>query len=236
MGRAIASLFAREGAHVLAADVSRATVEETVEKIRKGGGEAVAFVGSVAVQADVESMVRKAVESFGTVDVLVNNAGIMDNVEPVHALSNEQWERVMGVNLNGVFYASRAVLPIFLAKGRGAIVNVASVGGLQGARAGAAYTAAKHAVVGLTKNMAFMYAKKGVRANAIAPGATATNIASTMKSPHPEGAALAFSGVGLSPRTAQPEEIATVALFLASDDASNVNGAVIVADSGWTAY
>jgi NAD(P)-dependent dehydrogenase (short-subunit alcohol dehydrogenase family) len=181
-------------------------------------------------------MIGTAAEAYGSLDVLVNNAGIMDSMEPIDATTNQQWERVLGVNLNGVFFASRLASQHMLKRGQGAIVNIASVGGLFGGRAGAAYTASKHAVVGLTRNMAFMYADKGIRTNAIAPGAVATNIAKSMGAPHPVGAQRMQLGFATSPRPADPDTIAHLALFLASREASNVNGAVITADGGWTAY
>jgi NAD(P)-dependent dehydrogenase (short-subunit alcohol dehydrogenase family) len=127
-------------------------------------------------------------------------------------------------------------MPIFLDKGKGVIINIASVGGLFGSRAGAAYTASKHAVVGLTKNVGFHYATKGIRCNAIAPGAVNTNIGSTIKQPNPFGAQRSSMGLSLNPRAGEAEEIAGVALFLATDESSFVNGIVITADAGWTAY
>jgi NAD(P)-dependent dehydrogenase (short-subunit alcohol dehydrogenase family) len=123
-----------------------------------------------------------------------------------------------------------------LEQGGGVIVNIASVGGLQGSRAGAAYTASKFGVIGLTKNTAFMYAAQGVRCNAIAPGAVETEIGSTMKNISKFGASRAMAGMNLNPRTGSADEIAKVTLFLASDDSSFVNGAVVTADAGWTAY
>lgn len=125
--------------------------------------------------------------------------------------------------------------PIFLEKGSGVIINIASTGGFSGAHAGVAYTASKHAVIGLTKNTGFMYAQKGIRCNAIAPGATATNIASTIKNVNEFGASGTQVTQSVIPRLGQAEEIAGVALFLASDESSFINGAVIAADAGWTA-
>lgn len=144
----------------------------------------------------------------------------------------------MKVNVDGPFRAMRAVLPVMLEKGSGAIINIASVGGLQGARAGAAYTTSKHALIGLTKNTGFVYAKSGIRCNAIAPGAMETNIADTIDFTKISALANAqiMPGMVTNPRSSKPEEVAQVALFLASEDASFVNGAVIVADGGWTAH
>jgi NAD(P)-dependent dehydrogenase (short-subunit alcohol dehydrogenase family) len=141
----------------------------------------------------------------------------------------------MDVNLNGPFYAMRAVLPIMLKHGKGVILNIASVGGLFGSRAGAAYTASKHALIGLTKNTGFMYAQKGIRCNAIAPGGVNTHIADSLI-PDALGYERCISGASLMPRMGEPEEIAQIAAHLCSDEASFINGAVITADGGWTAY
>ena len=132
--------------------------------------------------------------------------------------------------------AIRKALPIFIQKGSGIIINVASVGGLFGSRAGAAYTASKHAVIGLTKNVGYQYASAGIRCNAIAPGAVNTNIGATITAPNELGIGKAMAGFSLNPRTGESDEIAKVALFSASDDSSFLNGTVITADAGWTAY
>lgn len=132
--------------------------------------------------------------------------------------------------------ATRKALQIFLEKKSGVIINVASAGGLQGARAGAAYTASKHAVVGFTKNTGFMYANEGIRCNAIAPGGVETNIGSSMTNVNPFGMGRIQPGLAVNPRVGKPEEIAQIALFLASEDSSFVNGTVITGDAGWTAF
>jgi len=236
MGEAIAKLFAREGAKVVVADLVAAGAQRVADEIRSSGGTALAVTANVAVEQDVQAMIDAAVREWGTLDILVNNAGIMDNMMPAHEVTDELWEKVMAVNATGPMRAIRKALPIFMEKGRGCIINIASIGGLNGSRAGAAYTASKHAVIGLTKNVAFQYAQQGIRCNAIAPGAVATNIASTITSPSPFGAEKAGLGMALNPRIGQPHEIAAAALFLASDEASFVNGAVLVVDGGWSAY
>lgn len=173
-------------------------------------------------------------EKFGTLDILVNNAGIMDNFEPVGDIADEQYEKVFAVNTTGVMHTMRKAVPVFLEKGKGVIINVASTGGFSGAHAGATYGASKHAVIGLTKNTAFMYANEGIRCNAIAPGAVETNIGSSMTNINQFGMTRAGMTHGLSPRSGQPEEIAEAALFLASDASSFVNGVVLPVDGGWT--
>lgn len=235
MGRAIALLFAREGASVVVADLHIEEVNKVVDAIKSDGGRASGMLCNVAKEADVKQMIDTTVQQYGSLDILVNNAGVMDDFTPVDEVDNALWERVMNVNVNGPFYACRLAVPIMLQQGKGSIINIASVGGLQGSRAGAAYTTSKHALVGLTRNIGFMYAQKGIRCNAIAPGGVNTNIGKDMK-PHPFGYERAISGAANAPRMGESEEIANVALFLASDDASFVNGVALAADGGWLAY
>ncbi|MCR2805378.1 SDR family oxidoreductase [Paenibacillus soyae] len=236
MGKEIAILFAAEGAKVVVSDLNVEAAGKVVEDIQAKGGTALAVAANVAKEEDVQNLIDSAVKEYGTLDILINNAGIMDNFVPAGDLTDELWERVFAVNTTGPMRTIRKSLPIFLEKKSGVIVNIASAGGLYGSRAGAAYTSAKHAVVGLTKNVGFQYANEGIRCNAIAPGGVKTNIATSLTSPNPFGAGRAMAGMNLNPRTGEPEEVAKVALFLASDDASFVNGTVITADAGWTAY
>jgi NAD(P)-dependent dehydrogenase (short-subunit alcohol dehydrogenase family) len=235
MGAAISGLFAAEGAKVIAADIDQATVDAVVDSIKAKGGEATGIQVNVAKEEDVARMIDAAVSKYGSLDVLVNNAGIMDDFVPVESITNELWERVMAVNLNGPMYACRLAVPIMLKQGKGSIINIASIGGLEGSRAGATYTASKHALVGLTKNIGFMYAQKGIKCNAIAPGGVNTNIGKNMH-PNQFGYERCTSGGASMPRMGESNEIATAALFLACDDSSFVNGTVLTADGGWTAY
>ncbi|WP_336787588.1 SDR family oxidoreductase [Paenibacillus sp. MMO-177] len=236
MGKAIAELYAAEGAKVVVSDLRADTAQTVVDGIEAKGGTAVAVAANVAKEEDVQQLIDTAVEKFGTVDILVNNAGIMDNFVPAADLTDELWERIFAINTTGPMRTIRKVLPLFLEKKAGVIVNIASAGGLFGSRAGAAYTASKHAVVGLTKNVGFQYATQGIRCNAIAPGGVNTNIGTSINAPNPFGMERAMVGIQVNPRAGEPEEIAKVALFLASDDASFVNGTVVTADAGWTAY
>jgi NAD(P)-dependent dehydrogenase (short-subunit alcohol dehydrogenase family) len=234
MGKSIAELYAKEGAKVIVADLNLEGAEQVVAGIISNGGVAKAIQVNVAKLDDIENMIDTAVSEYGTLDILVNNAGIMDSFEPAGEITDEKWDLIFDINTKSVMRSTRKALPIFLEKGKGVIVNTASTGGLNGAHAGAAYTASKHAVVGLTKNTGFMYANKGIRCNAIAPGATATNIGASMKNISEFGSSRTRLAQGVIPRVGTPEEIAQVALFLASDDSSFVNGTVISADAGWT--
>jgi NAD(P)-dependent dehydrogenase (short-subunit alcohol dehydrogenase family) len=236
MGKAIARLFAKEGAKVGVADINLEALNKVVAEIEADGGTATAVVANVTKEQDVQNLIDTTVDTYGTLDILVNNAGIMDNFVPAAEVTDELWEKVFAVNVTGAMRATRKALPTFIKKGSGIIVNIASAGGLLGSRAGAAYTASKHAVVGLTKNVGFQYAKLGVRCNAIAPGAVNTNIGKTIFNPSEFGMERALAGINLNPRVGEPEEIAKIALFLACDDSSFINGTVLTADSGWTAY
>ncbi len=236
MGKAMAQLFAKEGAKVIAADINQAAVEAVAAGIRQTGGEITGLTANMAKNEDVERMIHTAVSTYGSLDILVNNAGVMDNAEPVGDVSDEQWDKLIGINLKGPFVACRAAVNIMKTqKNGGVIVNNASVGGLFGARGGAAYVASKHGLIGLTKNIASTYGREGgnIRANAIATGAVKTNISVSMTAPNALGMA-AMGDTGAS-KLGDPMEIARVALFLACDDSSFVNGAVITADGGWTA-
>ncbi|MGW0762374.1 SDR family NAD(P)-dependent oxidoreductase [Streptomyces sp. NPDC002814] len=234
IGRATALAFAAEGARVVVADLNAEGAEAVVKEIEEAGGAAVAVVGDLSEQAVVDRVAETAVERFGGVDVLVNNAGIMDRMSALGEVSDAEWERVIRVNLTAPFLLTRAVLPHMLEAGRGAIVNTASEAGLRGSAAGAAYTASKHGIVGLTKSLAVMYRKQGIRANAIAPGGTRTAIVVDADQSAHGPATLGPHFVNLG-RLAQPEEQAAAIVFLASDAASNINGVTLPVDDGWAA-
>lgn len=236
VGRALAHLYALEGSKVIVSDINLEGANITVEEIKARGGDALAVKTNVALATDICNLIDTTVSTFGTVDILVNCAGIMDNMEPAEDIEDEKWEHIFAVNTTSVMRSTRKVLPIFLKNKQGIIINIASVGGLHGCRGGGMYSASKFAVVGFTKNTAFMYADKGIRCNAIAPGAVFTKIGHAMTNKSEFGSSRVYTGMSNNPRIGKPEEIAKVGLFLASEDSSFVNGAVIVADAGWSAY
>lgn len=235
MGKAMAILFAANGAKVLATDVREDRLAELEKEIKSKGNIISTLKVDISNEKDAAKMIDTAMSIYGSVDILVNNAGILDNFMPVADTTTELWNKVMGVNINGPFFSCRAAIPHMLKKGKGVIINIASIGGFSGARAGVAYTTSKHAVIGLTRNIGFVYAKKGIRCNAIAPGGVNTNIGDGMN-PNPLGYEKLSLGLQTNPRAGEPMEIAEVALFLASDNSSFINGAVVTADGGWTAY
>ncbi|GAA1149656.1 SDR family oxidoreductase [Streptomyces hebeiensis] len=235
IGRATALKFAKEGAKVLVADLDRTGAEETVKEIEAAGGVALSVVGDLSDQQVVAEVVERAVDAFGGVDVLVNNAGIMDRMSALGETDDAEWERVIRINLTAPFLLTRAVLPHMQAAGRGSIVFTASEAALRGSAAGAAYTASKHAVVGLVKNLAVMYRGQGIRANAIAPGPTATNIqVDAGQDAHGPAVVGRFIGANIG-RMGTAEEQAAAIVFLASDAASFVNGAILPVDDAWAA-
>lgn len=235
MGKAIAELFAKEGAKLVLSDINADGLKQLVDQLKAAGSDVTGVSGSVALEGDVKKMIGAAVEQYGGLDILINNAGVLDDFMPVAELTNIMWDRVMGVNVNGPMYTSRLAVPLMISRGGGAIVNIASIGGLHGSRAGVAYTTSKHAVIGMTKNIAFHYGDKGIRCNAIAPGGVNTNIGANMK-PNELGYSKLALGLGTNIRTGEPQEIAEIALFLSTSKSSLINGDVIVADAGWTAY
>ncbi|HWQ75425.1 MAG TPA: SDR family oxidoreductase [Syntrophomonas sp.] len=235
MGKAIAVLFATEGAQVIVADINEEAIASVIAEIKGNGGEATGVFANMARQEDIDNMVDTAVKTYGSLDVLVNNAGIVDNFIPVGDYDDALWDRVIAVNLTGPFKAARAAVKVMEKQEKGGIIiNNASVGGLFGTRGGAGYVASKHGLIGLTKNIAGTYGMYGnIRSNAIAPGGVATSIQNTITNLHSLGGQ-ALGDCGKAPPAADPMQIATVALFLASDDSSFVNGEVIRADGGWT--
>ncbi|MDR0879544.1 MAG: glucose 1-dehydrogenase [Clostridioides sp.] len=235
MGRAMALEFAKEGATVIAVARRKERLDEIVKEAYEFEGQIIAFKGDISNKEDVSNMLNMALSDYGKLDILVNNAGVMDDMVPVGEVTDELWDRVMDVNLRGPFYACRKAVNIMMSQGHGNIINTASIGGLNGGRAGAAYTASKYAIVGLSKNIAYMYAKNGIRCNTICPGAVDSEIGVGMKNPSEFGMGRTQAGMASLPRSGSADEIAKIALFLASDDSSFINGADIVADAGWTA-
>jgi NAD(P)-dependent dehydrogenase (short-subunit alcohol dehydrogenase family) len=228
IGMATALRFAGEGARVIAADISAERLAGLTAKAP--GGQIVTVAGDLAREESVQAV---AAAAEGRVDVLANVAGIMDNFLPAAEVDDATWERVMAVNVTALMRLMRAALPLMVAAGRGAIVNIASEAGLRGSAAGFAYTTSKHAVIGMTRSAAFMYAKDGVRVNAIAPGGVRTSIEGSMASP------LAVARQrpllrSVVPPPAEADDIAAAIAFLASDEAGNINGAILPSDGGWS--
>jgi NAD(P)-dependent dehydrogenase (short-subunit alcohol dehydrogenase family) len=241
IGRATAQLFAQEGAKVIAQDVNADMAQETVQLIRKAGGEAVSIGGDVTSSADAEAMVKKAVDTYGRLDVLFNNAGVWHG-GTILDISEEDWDRTMAVNVKGIYLVSRYAVQRMMRQEGGSIINAASVAALRGSPMSAAYNASKGAVLLLTKCMALDFGRYGIRVNCICPGIIDTQMADqllTYRSLGDDDRKQALletyeerHAVG---RFGQPAEVAKVVLFLASDEASFVTGAAWPVDSGLSA-
>ncbi|MCZ2840142.1 SDR family NAD(P)-dependent oxidoreductase [Modestobacter sp. VKM Ac-2985] len=226
IGRATASRIAREGGTVVAVDLAAEPLQALADEL---GERVTPVVGDITRVEDVERIVAAA---NGQVHGLANVAGVADDFTPVHEVSDAVWERCFRVNVDGSFRLMRAVLPAMLAAGRGSIVNVASEAALRGSAAGAAYTASKHAVVGLTRSAAFMYGPQGIRVNAVAPGGVATGMRPTSASEFGQGRIAPL--MALIPPVATAEQLAASITFLLSDDGVNLNGAILPSDGGWS--
>ena len=229
IGRATTVRLAREGARVIASDVSKERLEDLVAAFPD-----LAIVPVPGDVADEQTVLELVSAAGGRVDVLVNNAGIMDGFLPPAEVDDATWERVLAVNLTGPMRTTRAVLPLMLAAGKGAIVNVSSEAGLRASASGVAYGASKAALNSLTRSTAFFYKNQGIRCNAVAPGGVATNIEAPFKS-ELAGQVLGPVLMATVTRTADAEELAAAITFLASEDASDVNGVILPVDGGWSA-
>ena len=232
MGAAHADRMAREGAKVLLTDINEAAVEAVAEHIRGQGGDALPMLQDVSSEADWSEVIERAMERFGRVDVLVNNAGVL-LAQAVQDTSVEDWERVFAVNVRGVFLGCKSVVPAMRAAGSGSIVNISSIYGLVGAEGSAAYQASKGAVRLLTKAAASDLKRDRIRVNSVHPGVILTPMVGDLAQ-RPQ-ALEAMSARIPSGRAAEPEEVSGAVVFLASEDSSYVNGAEIVVDGGYTA-
>lgn len=231
IGQATANAFAKYGAKVAVADVNKEGGAATVDAIAAAGGEAIFIEADVADESQVKQMVEQTVSAFGRLDYAHNNAGIDGEQAPLADQPTENWNRVIAINLSGVFYGMKYEIPAMLEHGGGAIVNTASVAGLKGFGNIAPYVASKHGVAGLTKAAVADYGTAGIRFNALCPGVIATPMVAHFMEENPD---LIDAVIGNTPmaRTGQPSEMAEVVVWLCSDEASYVNGHMFAADGG----
>lgn len=231
IGEATARLLAANGLSVVVSDIHPESVQRVVDAITAAGGTAIANLCDVSKAEQVQAAVETTVQRFGGLHYAVNNAGIGGQTGAVGEMSLDAWQQVVDINLNGVAYGLRYQIPAILAAGGGAVVNMSSILGLLGTATSPAYTAAKHAVTGLTRSAALAYAAQGVRVNSLHPGYVETPILDNLD------AATRAGVVGLHPigRLGSAEEIAHATAFLLSDGASFITGAALIADGGYTA-
>lgn len=234
IGRATAIAFANEGAKVALADVKEDGNAETLEMITSRGGSAIALHVDVSNESQVKGMVETTVKEFGGLDVGVNNAGIFQLINPIHAQNDEMFQKVISVNLQGVWLCMKYQTQQMLKQGKGAIINTTSFASVAGTPGSAFYCASKHGVLGLTRSAAIEYASLGIRINAVGPGATETPMRETTVAENPKFAEALEAATEMVPikRDADASELASAILFLASDDASYVIGHNLLVDGG----
>jgi NAD(P)-dependent dehydrogenase (short-subunit alcohol dehydrogenase family) len=233
IGRTTSEYYARDGAKVVVSDVDEGGGQETVRRIREAGGEAVFVRTDVAEPAECEALVRQTVEKYGRLDIAFNNAGIGGEQNPTAQYSLEGWQKVIAINLSGVFYCMKYEITAMLATGEGAIVNMSSILGEVGFAGSPAYVAAKHGILGLTKNAALEYGSRGIRVNAVGPAFIRTPlIAAIEENPQALSGLVAAHPIG---RLGEPGEVAELVLWLSSDKASFVTGAYYPVDGGYLA-
>ena len=235
MGRVAARMFAAEGAKVVVADVTAPAAQSVVDEVTAAGGTAIAVVADVSKEADAKRMIDETIAAFGRVDVLYNNAGIMPEADhSVIDTSVEDWDRVMAVNVRGVFLGCKYAIPKMVEQGSGSVINISSFVALMGcSNPQDAYTASKGAVLALTKSLAVQFAPKGVRTNAICPGPVSTPLLMDwlVKDEEAKRIRLARNPTG---RFGDPAEVVYMAIYLASDESRWTNGAAMVVDGGIT--
>jgi NAD(P)-dependent dehydrogenase (short-subunit alcohol dehydrogenase family) len=234
IGRAAALAFAREGAGVVVADVSEQGNQETARMVEEAGGRALAVRCDVSRAEDVKAALDKAVEAFGRLDCAFNNAGVEQPITATADLTEEEWDRIVSINLRGVFLCMKHEIPLMLRQGGGAIVNTSSGAGVKGFAGQAAYCAAKYGIVGLSKAAALDYAKSNIRINAVCPGIIETPMMDRFSGGTPEGRARVIAQEPIG-RMGKPEEIAAAVIWLCSDAAAFVVGHAMVIDGGQTA-
>lgn len=234
IGMATALRLAASGLDVVVVDIAGDRLDELIDDAGPLTPRLHRREADLTVPGDIDAVVAEA-ERLGGFRVLCNVAGILDAMAPVHEIDDEQWDRVLAVNLTAPFRLCRAATPKMLAAGGGAIVNVSSLAGIKGGAAGAAYTVSKHGLIGLTLNVTWMYAEQGLRCNAVCPGGVTTAIGTSGPPRSEFGSERMGPGLGMRIRTGEPDEVAALIAYLVSDDASLVNGAVITADAGWAA-
>ncbi len=233
IGREIALAFAQAGALIISADINKEAAEETMNIIQDYGGKAIAVEVDVGDFTSFENAMKEGMKDYGKIDILVNNAGIFDGDNDLLSTDPDVFSRVVDVNLKSVYYGMKLVLRNMVRTQRGVIINISSIAGIRGALASPAYTATKHGVIGLTKDVAAKYGQYGIRAIAVCPGTIETSMTKDILSFQNEETKALMNSIPLK-RAGKAEEVAKLVAFLASEDASYITGTEIIIDGGMT--
>ena len=236
MGKQIAEDFLSQGSTVIAIDYNEDNLGKTKKDLEAKGllsDKYIPFVGDISREETIDKAIEKAIETSGSIDILINNAGVASHSEPIGDTTNEEWERILGINLTGAMYALRAAVNKMITQENGGIIiTTASMAGIKNCKSSAAYTASKHALIGLVKNTAYMYLHKNIRCNLVCPGAIKTEMINHFQEEHPFGVERILSGIDKDMIYGTPQDIANAVLFLASDEARFINGTALEVDGG----
>ncbi|MGN0513268.1 MAG: SDR family oxidoreductase [Lachnospiraceae bacterium] len=239
IGAQIALDYIKEGATVIAVDINEDGLKRLSDRAKEYEGTLYEYTGDISLQETNEAMIDFAVEKTGKIDILVNNAGVAGRFEPIGDITNELWQRVLKVNLQAPMFSMRkAVQVMLLQKDGGNIVNIASVAGIRTGQSGVAYTTAKHGLIGMSQNTAYMYLKNNIRCNVVAPGGIKTSIIEAYPDDNPFGRDRIYGGAGRDngAQLGEPEDISAMVRFITSDEAKHITGSVFVVDGGASSY
>ena len=236
IGETTALTLAGEGAKVVVIARRYERLEELAKKAKDLEGEIFPLAGDMSKDEDIKNAIKSTMDKYGRVDVIVNNAGVLDGFLSADNMKDEVWDHVMSVNLTGPMKLIREAMPHMLEQKSGNIINISSVGGLLGAKGGLAYITSKHGILGMTKHIAAIFGEDGIRCNAISPGTIETEIGGTVENPNMKVLDKVMKTASVLPVVGKPEDIANLILFLSSDESKFINGATIVSDGGWTIH
>lgn len=231
LGRFQAIEYAKEGAKVVINDVKREELSQTEQMVRDVGGEVLSIVADISIKSEVQELIQQSLDTFGKVDICVNNAAVLADFKPIGEVTEEEWDKIMSINLKGVYLLTNLILPHYLDNKKGTFINIASIGGVIAGVGDAAYITSKHGLIGFTKQLTYDYGKEGIRAVALCPGLTDTPMVNyAIEEGHPQ----ALRQINSTPtgKIGRAEDIAYFSAYLASDRAERINGSTMIIDGG----